>query len=174
MTSHDRLSVALIALFTHGGPLTAGGQDLSPIPLVARQKAVQLLNNSPLLRPTMSVVGEAAFVRDSKEVLRSIPGGDTIAAGLATARDATAELENVLAGSSVQATVVSVPSGLLVGYRRLVDDHAPILNTTSDATLAIEPALYLFRCTNPRTRQVEERRIACATNCKVEFRFTTP
>src|SRR6266550_3818813 len=135
-----------------------------------RTKVIELLASSPLLEPTMSVVHEAQFVRESQAQLDAITYGTT-AKSPSTAREATAELEALLAGLTVKATVTSVPRGLVVSYHRLVDTNALDLTVTTDDVLTLEPALYVFTCKDPKTGRLEEHRTSCAGPCKVSFTF---
>ncbi len=140
-------------------PACADAQD----PGNLRFQVVQLLNESPLLNPTLSVVQQAIFVRDARVLL---DGGLEIESAL----DATRALEETLEGT-VTATVESVPAGLVVTYNPITDPEAQELAATTRDEFPLRPALYEFRCTNPETGVEEVQRKSCATNCRVMFNF---
>lgn len=166
------LLVFSVTLLNGLSPAPACSQD--KIDDSTRAKITDLLNRSTLLEPTMSVVREARFVRDSRAVLQALPGGDSVAAKVTNATDATRELERALAGSAVRANITSVPTGLVVHYRRLVDPHAPLLSLTTNDIKSLDPALYVFTCTDPKTKRIRELKTSCATNCNVTFNFSSP
>src|SRR5687767_4547324 len=144
-----------------------------PLDQAKRDRVVNAVNTSPLLAPTMSVVREAQYVRDAQLLLADISwssGGPPVS----SVAEATKVLESLLAGSTVRAIVTSVPTRVLVKYRRLVDLNAPALSVTTDDTLNLQPATYLFIGTDPTTQATIEQRVPCASRCKVVFDFRKP
>jgi len=138
------------------------------VPTMAlRTRVRELLAKSPLLDPTMSVVREAQFVRDAQAALAGTPWAFKAESAL----DATRALEAILADEIVTAKIVSVPSGIVVSYRRLVDPNAPALNVTSDDSLRLEPATYQFWATPPSGGANQVQRVPCLSGCNVKFVF---
>jgi len=131
-----------------------------------RQQLIELLDQSPLLEPTMSVVAQARYLRDVRSALEDYAAESETS----SVEDATALMQDLLAGTTVTATVVSEPADLNVTYRLLVDVDAPVLSVTTDASIPLSPGLYVFTCTSS-TGVTEQKNVSCATNCEVRFVF---
>lgn len=136
-----------------------------------RATIVGLLDQSPLLQPTMSVVRGAQFVRQARAALRDVPRLRDSADRITSVEQATSWLESALSGSVVMATVTSTPTRVEVHYRRLVDASAPMLSVVTTDSVPLAPALYLFVATDPATGASHEQRRSCATPCHVDFAF---
>jgi tetratricopeptide (TPR) repeat protein len=131
--------------------------------------AMDLLNHSPLLAPRMSVVADAQFVRDAKNVLAT--ASDQAPLALQSSAEATRALEAELASLTIYATVRSEPSRVEVTFRRIVDSVGRELSVTTNDKIPMVPALYLFAALDPRTGAKREQRKSCATHCTVYFVF---
>lgn len=136
---------------------------------VREARAVELLNTSPLLEPTMGVVAGARHVRETRAVLFGLSGFDP--AGVTSVEEADEALEQVLAANTVFASVTSVPPGQVVKYRRILDALGQEQSVTTDRSIPLRPALYVFVAVDPQTGRSMEQRIPCATNCNVTFNF---
>ena len=131
-----------------------------------RQQLIELLDRSPLLEPTMSVVAQARYLRDTRSVLE----GYWAESETSSVEDATLAIQDLLAGTTVTAAVLSEPADLNVTYRLLVDVDAPVLSVTTAASIQLSPGLYVFTCTSS-TGVTEQKNVSCATNCEVRFVF---
>lgn len=167
------LNFSIVVVLTSSAEVHAQEQQL---PDSVRLRIIELLDNSPLLEPTLSIVLGARYVRDTRMLLSIID--TTLVLPEQTALEATRELERRLerwlertGGESPMATVESVPDGLVVTYRPITDPEAQELTATTRDEFPLRPALYVFRCTNPTTGQVVTQRKSCATNCRVVFNF---
>jgi hypothetical protein len=134
--------------------------------------AVELLNRSPLLKPTMGAVAGARYVNDTRALLTSTRDEGELQQ-IKTVEKATQELEQVLEKTmSVYAVVQSEPSRVEVTYRRLIQKAAPPRSLTTNDSILLRPALYLFEGKDPATGAAQRKPVACATRCKVDFIFT--
>lgn len=157
-------NLLVVAALLVGATGPAPAQDRDPV--VAQ--AIVLIDGSPLLNPTMSVVREAQFVARVRQFLADagLGGGED----LNNATDAQRALEAML-GFQVTAEVNSFPSGLVVTYRRLVDGPESDRDITTDSSVRLFPAAYLFSAVDVRTGETETRRVSCSEDCTVTFDF---
>lgn len=168
------LSSVLLVLLVGCATLPARlalAQNPSTISAATVQRLRELLETSPLLEPTMGVVEQAQYVASAQEVLSQVPGSQP--AGIESPTEATTAVEAALsfAGSAVTAELVSEPPGSVVSYRRLIDSDATLVQATTNDTISVAPALYLFMATNPHSGQTDSLRVACATQCRAKFVF---
>ena len=164
-------SVPLVLLLlgsAHAGPAWAQNPSAG-LSMAVIQKLRALLSTSPLLEPTMGVVEQAQYVADARNVLSQVPGAS--AADVESAADAAAAVETALAGSAVRAELISEPPGIVVSYRRLIDPEAALTQATTNDTIQVPPALYLFIGTDAQSGKADSLKVACATGCRVKFSF---
>lgn len=137
----------------------------------AREAAAEILGRSPLLLTRSAAAAETRFVQQARAILAASPETAEAAREISTAEEATRALERALAGTTVTAVVRSTPPALVVTYRRLVDEGAPELTVTTNDSIPLQPALYLFTATDPASGRVMEQKKSCAAGCTVAFRF---
>lgn len=167
-----RATLLLSALVLLAGAFPPGVRaQSSSSPSGARERAAEMLDLSPVLLERSGIAGEARFVRQARALLAASPETAEAARSISTVEDATLALERALEGTTVFAVVRSTPSPLVVTYRRLVDERAPQLTVTTDDSIPLQPALYLFTATDPASGRVQEQKKSCAAGCSVVFRF---
>ena len=167
----SRVLAVLLAMCASLPAPLALAQNPGAISAATLQRLQELLVSSPLLEPTMGVVEQAQYVASAQEALSQVPGSKP--SGIESPTDATAAVESALAlaSSAVVVELVSEPPGAVVSYRRLIDSDAALLQATTNDTISVAPALYLFMAANPRSGQTDSLRVACATQCRVKFVF---
>ena len=75
-------------------------------------------------------------------------------------------------GNTVKAVVTSAPQGIQVSFRRFIDSGVVSLNITTNDTVLISPALYVFEALDA-AGQVHRQTVSCATDCRVFFNFAS-
>lgn len=129
-----------------------------------QEAAFKLLNKAPVLT-SESRLERDDFVSFTRAITFS-------SSEIKTDKQAIAELEAVVANAgNPKASLKSDPKDNEVTYRRYVDDSAPWLSATTNTEVSVRPALYVFRCTNKKTGETQQKTQSCTHNCTVEFKF---
>lgn len=132
---------------------------------------VTLLNTSPVLEPSRSVVREASFVKRVKALLAGTAGGAALADNVGSATDAMAALDALSAARRAVLRITS-PQPLFVQYRRWAyrnAPRAPWTPLTTDTTIVVSAVTYQLRYTDPTTHQVTIIDWPCADGCAVKL-----
>jgi hypothetical protein len=143
-----------------------------------KQAVVALLRRAPNLKPLPeNALDEDEFVSLSRIVASKYPKKHT---SFNSVVDAVAFLESLIKpgtdrGSGVgwpKATITSEPSGWSVKYLGYVDHvkgRGVWQDISTNASVFVEPKMYIFKCSKNDGDPCGEKVISCATNCKVSF-----
>jgi tetratricopeptide (TPR) repeat protein len=156
-----------VRLYQEIGNSPAAVRTAARLQGIREARAVELLNSSPLLHATMGVIAGARHVQETRATLAGVPGFDP--ESITSVERSDEALEQFLSRQTVYAAVHSIPPGMLVRYRRLLDGPGQDMTVTTDERIPLPPALYLFSTTHPRTGRLLEQKVSCATHCNVVF-----
>ncbi|MBI2401723.1 MAG: hypothetical protein HYV20_03075 [Gemmatimonadetes bacterium] len=147
--------------------LPAGAWGQAPPPPQLRADITSLVQSGPSLLGTATPDERRRFVLKAAGLLQQLPDSTRGGTVVGSVEDAVRELENALAAfGQASAEVRSEPPGMTVRYWRAFDTREAAASVTTNATLRVRPAWYLFVCRDPATgRESEPERVDCTSRC---------
>ncbi len=170
-TAHDNAGRAYHHLGERDSALGQFGEAIAlRRDTAATREIVTLLNTSPLLEPTRSVMREASYVRDARSVLAATPGGAALAAEVTSAAEAVAALD-ALSAARTATLKVTAPQPLEVLYRRWAyrNTRAPWIRVTTDTSVLVPAVTYQIKYADPATQRDTTVDWPCADGCVVRL-----
>lgn len=166
---NDRTTPLLVAaLLMVGGMGSGTAQEMSPDS--ARTVAAELLAGSPLVKDSMTVVEEAAFVARVTDFLSAADRPDS-AVDVDTGIGAARALENFLAPDSIALTLESDPPGFRVRFFRITEGPQRARVVVTDTVLRLPAGLYRIGFLNAVTGETRMQGRACLADCRIRWRY---
>ncbi len=135
-----------------------------------RFAARNLLMKAPLLRDTVTVAEESAYLEEVLAFFQGIQERDSLVR-IRSSRDAVRALEDVLAPDSVSVRLQSDPPGFPVRFYRISDGASATIEVTTDTTLILPAGLYRYGFFNSVTGELREQGRVCLQNCLIRWKF---
>lgn len=129
-----------------------------------------LLINAPLLKDSMTVVEETAYMEEVLAFLSAISQRDSTVR-IRSGRDAVRALEDLLAPDSVDVLLQSDPPGFSVQFHRISDGPESARDVTTDSILQLPAGLYRFGFFNSATGELRQQGRVCLDDCRIRWRF---
>ncbi len=136
----------------------------------ARVLVRDMLEMAPLLKDTMTVVEDANYVAQVRDLLSALEVPDTTVQ-IRTSVDAARVLEGLLVPDTVDVFLESDPPGFAVRYYRIVEGQESWSSATTDTILQLPAGLYRFGFLNSTTGEIRSQGRACVLGCRLRWRF---
>ena len=129
-----------------------------------------MLSRAPLIRDSMTVIEDADYVAQVRDLLSAISVPDSTVK-IRSSLDAARVLEGMLVPDTVNIVLSSSPPGFTVRYYRIIDGPEEWSSATTDTVLRLPAALYRFGFLNSTTGEMRQQGRSCTEDCRLRWRF---